>query len=314
MLVIGGTGLIGGYVLQRLVAAGYAVDVLARGGRAPTTPQATLLQADLTDEHWINAVADFGRYQSVVYLAYATHLDPASNRRITVDALHTVLDALARTHHQPHLVYLGSMVVFGAPTTATVTEASPQSVESVYAQNKLDACRKVLQPPPGVTTTVLHPTGVYDATSPRIRSYRQLLERNYIPPSTQLGINNIIHADDVAAAIVQCLRPPTTAPAEQYIVTGEALPYPDWFEQLSTTVPKQCWLRLPAASRHLIRGPLRHLCNQLGLECPAHLNLQTGAPLTRRAVFNSDKARRDFGFAPTRTFAEMCRQLQARAA
>jgi nucleoside-diphosphate-sugar epimerase len=311
-LVFGGTGLVGGYLMKRLQAQGYSIHVVSR-----KTPEGQIniryIQADLSQANWLSqAHIDFSQFQALFHLAYATHGDEAYNRQVTVSSVKTVLNALAdRQSTAPcHFVYVGSMVTFGSQPDGVVSETSPRHPKSEYALHKTEATRIALFPPSNVISTVLHPTGVYDESSKRIAHYRALLADNYVPKTAPLGINNIVYADDVAAAMVQCLARPQQQPAEEYIINGESMPYSDWFAGLEKTVSKKSWLTAPTFMQNMCRGPARKVLNRLRIGCPLHFAASAETPLTQHATYSSAKAAHDFGFKPSVTFTDVCRRIQ----
>ena len=164
---------------------------------------------------------------------------------------------------------------------------------------------------PGLLCTVLHPTGVYAEHSPRINSYRSLLAHNYVPIQlSKRSVNNIVYADDVATALLQCLNRPRDRPAEEYIINGEAKLFVEWFSELSQTVNSQAWVRLPAFTRYVCRGAVRRFLNVFGVGCPLPFAEKKGSVFEQETVYCSDKAREHFGFSPQTSFREVCERLK----
>ncbi len=305
-LVLGGTGLVGRYLVPELVQAGYTVDIISRTPRSPETG-IRYLQADLAHPHWLSTLAiALADYHTIYHMAYTTHHDVATNRQVTLESLQTLVNALLplASEAAPHLVYVGSMVIFDSRgREGTITENSPIYADSEYASNKLDAVNLLRQLPTNLRATVLHPTGVYDVTSPRILSYQSLLAHNYVPTSTPLGINNIVHAKDVAHALCSAAERQAGNTMEEYIINSESLTYHEWFAAVKATTQPSCWLRLPACFRRLCRGPIRSFLNYLGVECPIYFDPNVNSPIVQRFVYSSEKAARDLGFIPQVLFA-----------
>lgn len=318
-LVLGGSGLVGRYLVARLIKDGHAVDVLTRDAARVSGSGARALVADLSQPDWLTrAGIGLANYDAIFHLAYATRTDEQYNRTVTVDSVRAVMDGLRTlSDGKPrHVVYIGSMVVFGAtPADSVVTEQSARVGDTTYAANKLAATQLALEPMPHVHRSVLHPTGVYDASSRRIKQYRGLLESNYIPMRHGgSGFNNIVHADDVALAALMCLDRARRDPAphgEEFIINGEVVVYRDWFAQLAETVENKSWLRLPPLARPLCRGPVRRLLNAAGVCCPLPIPDYKLSAYEMQTEFSSAKARTHFGYAPQRpSFREMCASLR----
>jgi nucleoside-diphosphate-sugar epimerase len=321
VLVIGGTGLVGRFLLQRLVQKGCDIDVITRdpGKLTVVSEQIRPVVADLANQDWLPCSAvRLADYDVVYHLAYATSGNDAYDRSVTVDSVRTLVDRLRGISdgRSRHFVYTGSMVVFGAhPPDRTVTEASAKNGDTPYAENKIAATMCAMAAAPGLFCTVLHPTGVYAEHSSRINSYRALLAYNYVP--TQLSkrsINSIVYADDVAAALWQCLDRPRDRLAEEYIINGETKLFVEWFSELSGTVRSRTWVRLPPVTRHICRGRLRRLLNAVGVGCPLPFAEKKGSVFERETLYSSDKARKHFGFAPQTSFRQVCERLRAEEA
>lgn len=308
-LVLGGTGLVGQYLVPRLVGQGFDVDIVSRGesGVIGGEPNVRLINADLQNPDWIEfAGLRLERYDVIYHLAYAVGPDEARNRAVTVDSVGLLLEGLSgiSVQRKRHFVYVGSMAVFGVrPADEVVTESSRRNADSEYAENKLAATNLAMTPVRGVVCTVLHPTGVYDEKSSRINKYRKLLSANYVPALPKLGMNNIVHADDVANALVLCLDRGLEENAE-YIINGESVSFRDWFSCLESTVESRCRLRLPEAFRFICRGPIRNLLNRLHICCPIYFSNRMDSPLFKESVFSSNRAFEDFGYRSMYSFKE----------
>lgn len=175
ILIIGGTGLVGRYLLDRCMAAGHEVAVVTRSAdRVPVTGCAIV--ADISKAGWaMNAGIDPLAYDTVVHCAYATTQDEDYDRAVTVDslveALHHFQDSLLK-----HFIYLGSMSVFGINLPQLrLDETAPRVPDNDYAHNKIDASAAAMEASVSFKVSVLHPTGVYSATSKRLTSYCEML-------------------------------------------------------------------------------------------------------------------------------------------
>ena len=213
-------------------------------------------------------------------MAYATTEDSEYNRAVTVQSVIDLLDHLRDVKLQ-HFIYLGSMAVFGDMTP--------------YAQNKLDAAQAVLKANVPFRVTVLHPTGVYDANSKRIRDYKAMFETGYIVSPAD-GIANIVHADDVAGAIVSSASRTKGAQAEEYMINGETLTYREWFAALEREVGVAFWPKLPAWLSPFIRGPIAKLARKLRFRKALPIPLYKLTAYRAKTAYSSERAEWDFGF------------------
>jgi len=180
VLIIGGTGLVGRYLLDLCTATGHEVAVVTRSAeRVPVSARAIV--ADISEAGWaMNAKIDPNAYDTVVHLAYATTQDAAYDRAVTADSVVELL-----RHFQgsllKHFIYLGSMSVFGIELPhGQLDETAPRVPDNDYAENKIDASAAAMGADVSFKVSVLHPTGVYSATSKRLKSYRKMLANGYL--------------------------------------------------------------------------------------------------------------------------------------
>ena len=110
-VVLGGTGLIGSAVAERLAALGHRVTVMTR--KAPAAPPAgcTWQGGDIVDAAPLRAAFEALRPDAVLHLAaflqYACEQDPAQAVRVNVDGTLNVLEA-CRTTGVRRLVFASS--------------------------------------------------------------------------------------------------------------------------------------------------------------------------------------------------------------
>jgi len=303
VLIIGGTGLVGRYLLARCVAAGHEVAVVTRSAdRVPVSARAIV--ADISKAGWgANADIDPLAFDMVVHLAYATTQDAAYDRAVTVDSVIETLNHF-KDSSLKHFIYLGSMSVFGIELPpGQLNETAPRVPDNDYAQNKIDASAAAMEADISFKVSVLHPTGVYSANSKRLKSYREMLANGYLVlVAGGRGINNIVHADDVAAAILACATRQKGGRAEEYLVNGEAIKYSEWFTVLEQQLGVVDQHRVPARLSSLCRGPLRRILRTARLRLPIIMPAYKRAIFERNTLIVSDKAAAHFGWQPCLQF------------
>lgn len=300
-LVLGGTGLVGQYLVQMLTAKGAAVDVVTRREH-PLSPGVRAVVADISASRWIDH-ADLGNYDFVCHLAYATTGETNYDRAVTVESVRA-LSLRASQMGVKHFIYLGSMAVFGENTPAgTLDESAPKLGQTEYALNKTDATHMILAAPGDFLVSVLHPTGVYDRNSKRITFYKNMLQKGYISaPLT--GLNNIVHAEDVAVAIIQCAGRQQGGWRAEYIINGEAVRVSDWMSALEKRYALEMKPKLPRFFSIFCRGPLGALVRKLGWRRALPIPEYKAALYRLQTAFSSEKAQQDFGYKPAHLFAE----------
>lgn len=306
VLIIGGTGLVGSFLVKYFVAEGHKVSIVSRSAeRVPKTARAIV--ADISLIGWTkNMVINPEDFDVVVYLAYATTEDKSYDRIVTVDSVVEIIEHFKKASLQ-HFIYVGSMSVFGIELPAgTFDENTPKIADNDYARNKIDACAAVISSHVDFKVSVLHPTGVYGSTSKRLKSYREMLSKGYLVlDAGGHGINNIVHADDVAAAIYACSTRIIGNRAEEYIVNGETISFAEWFSILESKKGLNKHPRLPVIFAPWYRGPLRRFLIALGYRLPILMPAYKRRMYEREAYFVSDKAAAHFDWQPKILFQDV---------
>jgi len=305
VLIIGGTGLVGRHLLNICKVAGHEVAVVTRSAdRVPIGAHAII--ADISKSGWVmNAKIDSNAYDTVVHLAYATSQDATYDRAVTVNSVVELLrhfqDSLLK-----HFIYLGSMSIFGIELPPGQLDENAERVpDNDYAQNKIDASAAVMGADVSFMVSVLHPTGVYSATSRRLKSYCEMLAIGYLVlDSGGGGINNIVHAADVASAILSCAIRNKGERAEEYLINGEKIKYSEWFGVLEQHIGASQH-RVPSRLAKLCRGPLRLLFRAARLRIPIIMPSYKRAMYERDTIFLSDKATIHFGYEPCLRFKDV---------
>jgi len=208
ILVTGGTGFIGGRLVERLTVEYNArVRVLVRNfiaacriARCPVE----MVCGDVTSvEDVVRAVQDC---DVVVHCAYGNAGDTAARRLVNLEGTRTVLEA-ARQAGCKRVVHLSTVQVYGPLTHGDLDETAPRRYfGDHYSDSKLDAenlaleyCQKY-----GLPVTVIQPTVVYGPFATTWTSF--ILER--LKTSRQILVNggdglcNAVYIDDLVSAIL----------------------------------------------------------------------------------------------------------------
>jgi len=306
VLVIGGTGLVGSYVVKHFLAEGHKISIVSRSAdRVPIA--ASAIVADVSLPGWTkNAVINPEDFEVVVYLAYATTEDKYYDRTVTVDSAIEIIEYFKESSLQ-HFIFGGSMSVFGIELPAGILdENAPRVADNDYARNKVDACAALISSDVDFKVSVLHPTGIYDDTSKRMKSYREMLSWGYfVLDAGGHGINNIVHADDVGAAIYACSTRLIGNRAEEYIINGEAVSFEEWFSILESEKNLNKRRRLPAILAPCYRGPLRRFFIAFGYALPILMPAYKRKIYERDTEFVSEKAAVHFGWQAKTHFKDV---------
>ncbi|WP_419253941.1 SDR family oxidoreductase [Caulobacter sp. ErkDOM-YI] len=269
VLVLGATSLIGGYLLDRLRAAG--VDPVAVS-RRPPSGEACWLDADLSDPHLEDGLPPV----ATVFSLSPIWLLPAA------------LPAL-KARGMTRLVAFSS-------TSRFTKQASDVPAERAVAASLADAEAAVERfcASQGVAWTVLRPTLIYDeGRDGNVSRLASLIRRfGVLPLSGQgEGLRQPVHAQDLAIGALAAATATAAQNRAYDLVGGETLTY----RQMATRVFEGLGRRpvvvsLPPA----LFGLMLKAASPFLPGATAAMGARMGVDLT----FDSRDATRDFGWAP----------------
>jgi nucleoside-diphosphate-sugar epimerase len=228
VVVIGGTGHIGTFLIPRLIRAGHDVIVASRGTREPYVTHAAWqevqrIDIDRTAE---DAARTFGariaalEADAVVDLICFT---PASAEQL-VDALEP---------RQTLLLHCGTIWVYGRPVTVPVTEDAPRHPLGDYGIQKaaierfllestqLGAARAVILHPGHIVGPGWRPVNPAGHLNPDV--FTRIARGDVLQlPNEGTETLHHVHADDVAQAFELALTRPDDAVGESFNVVSPA--------------------------------------------------------------------------------------------
>lgn len=142
ILVVGGAGYIGSYMVQLLKQAGYApviLDNLSRG-HAHAVKDAELIVGDMGDKAILDRLFSTKAISAVMH--FASFIDvaesvrqPARYYQNNVVATLNLLDAMMR-HDVKHFIFSSSAAVYGEPQYTPIDEAHPIAPINPYGRSK----------------------------------------------------------------------------------------------------------------------------------------------------------------------------------
>ncbi len=228
VVVIGGTGHIGTYLIPRLVAAGHALTVVARGQRSPYQAHAawkevrrvTLDRAAAEQEGSFGAAVRALKPDVVMDLTCFTPESAAA----LVEALRGEVQLL---------VHCGTVWVHGYPTVTPVTEDTPRQPIGEYGIRKSQIESYLLEQAHRThfPVTVLHPGHIvgpgWEPVGPTachdIQAFARLARgEELVLPNLGLETVHHVHADDVAQAFEKTLSHWHAAVGESFLVVSPA--------------------------------------------------------------------------------------------
>jgi uncharacterized protein YbjT (DUF2867 family) len=277
LLVTGGSGFLGGYVLEEAARRGHETVALARSGtaaRAVARRGAQPLGGDLDDPARLSELFGAARCDALVNLA-----------------------SLGFGHAPAIVAATGATAIDRAVfvSTTAVTTTLPARSKGM----RLDAEQRIRES--GLKWTILRPTMIYGAPEDRnLSRLLTLLPRIPLLPVPGGGrqLQQPVHVADVADAVLTAVERPAAA-GRSYDVAG---PQPLSFAELL----RAC-VRAVGGRTRLVPVPLAPLvAAALGYEllsaCP-RIRAEQLRRLAEDKVFAIDMAARDLGYAP-RPFAD----------
>jgi nucleoside-diphosphate-sugar epimerase len=250
IVVIGGSGHIGTYLVPRLVAAGHEVISISRGEREPYRSHAAWrsTQQIRIDRDQIEKSGGFGR--QIADLRAEVVIDLIC---FTLDSARLLVEAL-RGKIQ-HFLHCGTIWVHGPSVVVPTTEEQPRRPFGEYGVQKAAIEQYLLGEArrSGFPATILHPghivgpgwnplnpAGHFDPTVfDRLAKGEELALPN-------LGLETVhhVHADDVAQSFYQAMINRSTAMGESFhVVSPAALTLRGYAEEVAAWFGRKAVLR-----------------------------------------------------------------------
>jgi len=222
VVVIGGSGHIGTFLVPRLVRAGYEVVSVSRGSReayagAPEWEQVRQVVADRDDPGFPDRIAESGADAVVDLLCYTLESATALVERLRGMA--------------GHLVHCGSIWRYGPSLRAPISEDSGTAAEGEYGVQK-DLIARMLKEETasgGLVTTSLHPGHIVGPGWHPIGPLGNLdpgvwatlsAGRSLRAPGSGCEFMHHVHADDVAQSFELAVTHRDAAAGEDFLVVA----------------------------------------------------------------------------------------------
>src|SRR5690242_57545 len=229
VVIIGGTGHVGTYLVPRLVRAGHDVVALSRGEREPYTPapEWRAVERVKVDRDAEDAAGRFG--DRIAALEPDVVIDMIC---FTAGSARQLVDALRPT--RPLLLHCGTISVHGRAARVPITEDEPRSAYGDYGTGEAEIEALLLRETVGggVPAVVLHPGHISGPGWPVITPagnldpdvWRRLATGEPLAlPALGMGVLNHVHADDVAQAFELALTRPAAIGASFHVVAEQAM-------------------------------------------------------------------------------------------
>jgi uncharacterized protein YbjT (DUF2867 family) len=276
LLVVGGSGFLGGYVLRETARQGHQILALARGPEAARSVQgngAHPLVGDLDDTRRLDEAFSAARCDALVCLA---SLGFGHGPGIV---------AAAEEAGIPRAVFVS--------TTAVTTTLNPDTKHvRLTAEQQIRGS--------GLDWTILRPTMIYgDAGDRNLSRLLRLMSRAAVLPVPGTGkcLHQPVHVADVAATVLAALRRPAASGSRYDVAGPEPLSFTELLRTCARTVGSRTRL-VPVPLAPLVT--LTRAYEQLSRH--PRLRAEQLLRLAENKAFPIDDAIRDLGYAP-RAFA-----------
>ena len=226
VLVTGGTGFIGGSLVERLVLECNAkvcvlVHNLTNASRIARFP-IEMIYGDITSPEDVERAVS--GCEIVFHCAYGNQGDKESQRSVTVGGTKNILEA-ARLAQSQRVVHLSTVSVYGDLSGEVLEESAPRRYSNnVYSDSKLDAEILALEyaQKHNLPVTVLQPTVVYGPLAPAwtIRILDELSTGRIILVDGGEGFCNAVYIDDLIDAMLLA-SVNENAVGQAFLISGE---------------------------------------------------------------------------------------------
>lgn len=283
VLVTGGTGFLGGRVVERLVLEKHSqVRVLLRSvGKASRI-------ASLPVQYYLGDAADPDAFRKAAegcdVVIHCASLIDATASKLTSTYLGTKTAAQVCAELGIRLVHVSSSAVYGNPTTSVVDEKTPhrpRHKRDIYAQAKIAAEQAVAShcANSSLRAAIIQPTMIYGPHSGEwtLAPLAMLSSANIVMPEDDNSICNAVYVDDVVNAILLSINACNpSCPA--YIINGNTLP--TWSDFLS----RHTALGAPGSIIPTSTGEIKRLKNESSKQRSL---IRTSVKLLREPLFRS---------------------------
>lgn len=327
VLVTGGTGFIGGRLVEVLAERGAQIRVTTSDfrncSRLAGLP-VELIKADLLDHA---ALSDAVTGCDIVFhFAYKFGGSAQAQQKANLEGTRALAEALLRNGGR-RFVHISSVAAYGTPHDGGLTEDTPpRPTEDPYSNTKLkiDNLLRDLHRTRGLPVAIVQPTIVYGpfGSTWTTRLLEQARSNRIVLPVGGAGLCNAVYVDDVVAASMLTVEH-DAAIGEAFLVSGSSpITWREFYRAYEGMLGKHAILELDDQQIHTeerlqqkstsIQGRVRRkLVRLLGKEVPPKFGLPLYLPDsgTRRlyaakATVRIDKARNKLGYRPAFDLAD----------
>jgi dihydroflavonol-4-reductase len=297
--VTGGSGFIGGHLIEALLAGGWTVRALVHRNLPPQTDKIELIRGDIGDLEILEK--GLKGTDVLFHLASAlgsSLLGPREFRRVNMAGTETALQA-ARQENVPRVVHFSSAGVFGTVGREEIADESyPPKPISVYDRTKLEGEKAALRSAElGLDVVVLRPGWAYGPRDRRtFKLIKSVCRGRFLMAGKGAGRQTPVYIDDLIQGAL--LAAEKGKKGEVYhLAAGEILPAREIVRVIASVCGREIpRFRLPLFAARLAALILEKCCLPLRREPP--LSRSKLSFFIHSRALSAEKAKKDLGFAP----------------
>ena len=303
ILVTGGSGFIGKYIVKELLSHGHEVRVLTR--KKMDSREYEVVRGDITDlKSMKKAVKGMDAiFHNAAYAADWGKKDMIF--RVNVGGTENVASA-AIEEGIDRIVYTSSAGVYGFPnSTEKINEDSPKKPLNAYQKSKLAAEQLLFKKP--LHVSAVRPPLVFGAGGHAAEVILSSMERNGLPYIGD-GENfiSIVHPADVARCLYLAFR--KDEKGEAFNVVSDVVRIKDFFETLSHLMGIDTKVKkIPYGIAYAV-AVISEFISEIKNEEPKITRFRVKTFATNRIV-SDEKARRMLGYVPKYNMKEIAEDM-----
>lgn len=325
--VTGGTGFIGGHLVEALLARGWQVRCLVRSDRAGETLAMLGAQPAVGQLNDVPRLTELLRDVDQVFhvAGLIRTLHPGDLHQVNTEGTASIVHACAAQPSPPTLIYVSSIAAAGpAARDGENRECDPPHPISEYGHSKLAGEKIVAKFADRVPATILRPGVVY---GPRDRSALPIFKSIRFgglhvypgfrtPPLTLIYVHDLVRL--ILAAAESGERVPASSVSQSpghgvyFAGRSEHPTYHEFGWLTAQALGRRWFIPLPLAPPlpFLIGTSNEFIARLRGIPSIVNLDKIREATVPSWAC-SSDKAARDFGFAPQASLLDQLRETVA---
>lgn len=306
-LVTGGTGFVGGHMIDLLLEKRERVRALVRNSqqaKSLETRGIELVEGNLNDKESLRrAVSGCKGVFHIGAVFREAKLPDSAYFEINVEGTRKLFEASIEAC-VPRIIYCSTNGVHGDVKNPPADETYPYAPCDVYQESKVASEKIVFDfyRSGKISGVIIRPAMIYGPKDTRLLKIFKMINKGrffYVGPGNALC--HFIDVRDLVVAFYEAMMR-TNLNAEAYLIANDRIIPLNEFCNLVADIlgVRHPWIHIPLVPMQLLGDLCEYICKPFGIE----------PPLYRRRVdfyiknrsFRVDKAKRDLGFSPARSF------------